>query len=78
MAPPSQPEPGADPALTVSSTDGQDSADKDYSAAEVDDRGRLKPKPKRRPEQLRRAAQASASELPEDARLEILAGDLVL
>eukprot|EP00439_Symbiodinium_sp_Y106_P075193 s2461_g14.t2 len=78
MAPPSQPEPCADHDLAVGSNDGQVPADKAYSAAEVDDRGRLKPKPKRRPEQLRRAAQAPAGELPKDARLEILAGDLVL
>ena len=79
MTPPSQPEPRAERTSDVGSA-GQASVDRVYSAAEVDERGRLKPKPKpkRRPAQLRQEAQTTEGEIPRDARLEILAGDLVL
>eukprot|EP00439_Symbiodinium_sp_Y106_P066169 s792_g10.t1 len=77
MTPPSQPEPRADRTSAVGS-DGQAPVDRVYSAAEVDERGRLKPKPKQRPAQLRQTDQTTESEIPRDARLEIMAGDLVL
>ena len=51
------------------------SEDKGYQSTDVDEHGRLRPRPKKRPAVL---LPAEECELPHDATLEILAGDLVL
>ena len=56
-------------------TTGNTRGHKGYQSTDVDEHGRLRPRPKKRPAVL---LPAEESELPHDATLEILAGDLVL
>ena len=56
-------------------TTGNIRGHKGYQSTDVDEHGRLRPRPKKRPAVL---LPAQECELPHDATLEILAGDLVL
>ena len=56
-------------------TTGNTRGHKGYQSTDVDEHGRLRPRPKKRPAVL---LPAEECELPHDATLEILAGDLVL